>query len=87
MQENLSSLLLAALAGTLLLGSCGLIGNEETQADSNYFRAVLDGEETWSGKPDAAFSKQGRFNSWLAIFADSTYQSRLYRGRLGFGSC
>ena len=84
MRDTLYSLLLAVLAGTLLLGSCGLSGNKETQTDSNYFRAAPNGEETWSGNPDAVFSEQARFNSWLVISADSTYQSRPYRERLGF---
>ena len=45
MRDTLYSLLLAVLAGTLL-GSCGLIGNEKTQTNGTYFRAVLNGEET-----------------------------------------
>ena len=84
MRDTLYSLLLAVLAGTLLLGSCGLSENKETQTDSNYFRAAPNGEETWSNNPDAVFSEQARCDSWLVIFADSTYQSRPYRERLGF---
>ena len=65
----LFSLLLAALAGTLLLGSCGLIGNEETQADSNYFRATLNGDEVWTAggttKTNRLFDANGF--EWLTL--------------------
>jgi hypothetical protein len=82
----LSSLLLAALAGTLLLGSCGLTGSSEkkkAKSDSTFFLATLNGEEVWSGKPNATFSKQGRFD-WLALFADSMYNPGLYKEQLSF---
>ena len=52
MQEStLSSLLLAALAGTLLLGSCGLTGSSEkkkAKSDSTFFLATLNGN-SWRG--------------------------------------
>ncbi|WP_103020447.1 CPBP family glutamic-type intramembrane protease [Salinibacter altiplanensis] len=86
MHDALYSLFLAGLAATVLLGSCGLVGSDEkpkTQADSTFFRTTLNGEEIWSGKPDAAFSKQGRFD-WLALFTDSMYYPGLYRESLSF---
>jgi hypothetical protein len=76
----LHSLLLTALAGTLLFGSCGLVGDGDSKAKDTYFRAALNGKK-WSGNPDAVFSEQGRFNKWLALFADSLYESG-YRERL-----
>jgi len=72
MHDVLYSLLLALLAGTLLLGSCGLAGNDEngrkTQVDSTYFRTTLNGEEAWSAggtKGNYLFSEEGY--TWLSI--------------------
>lgn len=53
-KQILYSLFLAAWAGTLLLGSCRLVGNDdqekETEADSTYLRATLNGEEEWTAE-------------------------------------
>ena len=85
MQDALSNLLLVTLASILLLGGCGLVENGgrtgESTADSTFFQATLNGEERWSGKPDAAFSTQGKLD-WLAVFADSTYEGQYFRERL-----
>ncbi|MGI9176036.1 MAG: hypothetical protein ACR2GR_12035 [Rhodothermales bacterium] len=67
----------------LLLGSCGLFGADDDgdgEEVESYFRATLNGEEAWSGKPDAAFSQQGPY-LWLAIGADSVYDD-FYRESL-----
>ncbi len=69
--DALHNLLLAGLASTLLLGSCGFAGhsdNEETQVDSTYFRATLNGEKTWTAggtKGNYLFVEEGR--TWLSI--------------------
>lgn len=87
MHDALHSLLLALLTGTLLLGSCGLAGGDddgEPQIDSTYFRATLNGEVVWSGRPRAGFSEIAGFN-WLQIFCDTTHQQHYpYSESLGF---
>jgi len=86
MKDALLGLLVAGHTGLLLLGSCGLMGNgeeEKTKADSTYFQATLNGEETWSGRPDASFSDQGRVD-WLVVFGDSVYEGQSYKEGLGF---
>lgn len=69
-----------ALIGVVLLGSCGFLNREneakDGRADSTYFRATLNGQEEWSGKSDAAFSQQGRIESWLSISADSVDEKK-----------
>lgn len=89
MHEAHSRLFLAALVTSLLLGSCGIVeseeGAKESTSDSTYFRATLNGEEEWSGEPDAAFSQQGRIERWLSISADSVDEKNFPRTEnLGF---
>jgi len=98
MHDVLYSLLPAVLASTLLLGSCGLAGNDEngekTQADSTYFRTTLNGEETWSGEGRAIMAESGGFD-WLTIVGDTLHKqiyphneslqlSVAYRGPRGY---
>ncbi len=76
MRDILYGLLLAALASTLPLGSCGFAehgDNEETQVDSTYFRATLNGEENWRGEGRAILARSGDFR-WLTVVGDTLHE-------------
>lgn len=87
MKDALLGLLVVCLTGLFLLGSCGLTGNgeeEAAKADSTYFRATLNGEETWDGSGVAGFSRISGLD-WLQIRGGPELeQDRLYREVLGF---
>jgi len=71
----LHGLLLPALAGTLLLGSCGLTGDDDFKANDTYFRATLNGGEMWVGDEiRATFSGGKKSNQWLTITADTVHK-------------
>lgn len=78
MRNTLFSVLLAVLSGLLLLGSCGLVdgdGGGTTKSDSTFFRAMLNGKETWSGEEIRAFFSDGvKSNRWLTISADTIHK-------------
>lgn len=89
MHDAVPALLVVSFTSMLLLGSCGLLDNteqaERSTADSTYVRATLNGEEKWSGEPDAAFSPRGRIDRWLSISADSVDDENFPRTEnLGF---
>lgn len=64
--------MIVAVAVTLLLGNCGLVGSYDIKgeaADSTYFRATLNGKEEWSGEPHGIFvGNGGKFDRMLSIF-------------------
>ena len=81
MHDALPLLLLVLLISTLLLGSCGLLSsdgssNTETQANSTYLRATLNGEEAWSGENERAFFVENGDNRWLTIAADTVSEQQ-----------
>ncbi len=85
MLDRLGIRMPALLSAVLLLGGCALMGNDdndESEDVRSYFRATLNGEETWSGVPDAGLSQQGQY-AWMAIYADSVYHD-YHRERLSF---
>ena len=76
-------LLPVLLSAALLLGACTLAGNDdggESEDVEAYFRATLNGEEAWSGVPDAGLSQHGEY-VLLSIFSDSVYHD-YHRERL-----
>ena len=73
----------ALLSAVLLLGGCALMGNDdndESEDVGSYFRATLNGEEAWSGVPDAGLSQHGEY-VLLSVFSDSVYHD-YHRERL-----
>lgn len=84
----LHSLLLTALIGTLLFGSCGLVGSDDSNSKANdtYFRATLNGGKMWVGdEMRATFSEGENSNRWLTIIADTVHKQHYpYTERLVF---
>jgi len=83
----LFSLLLAALAGTLLLGSCGLTGSSEkkkAKSDSTFFLATLNGN-SWRGGTWVRETRAVLTEGKLVIAGYSAGPQSLWRGSLLLG--